>query len=63
MVTGNVTGITFEFDALCLMNVALVKLMEDGVLVVDDAPEGAGLVVAAGQEAGQVLEAVSVCEA
>ena len=45
------------------MNVALVELMENGVLVVDDAPEGAGLVVAAGQEAGQVLEAVSVCEA
>ena len=45
------------------MDVALVELMEDGVLVVDDAPEGAGLVVAAGQEAGQVLETVSVCEA
>ena len=44
------------------MNVALVELMEDLVLVVDNAAEGAGLVIATGHEAGQVLQAVSVGE-
>ena len=54
--------VTFKFDALCIMNVALVELMEDLVLIVDNAAEGAGLVIATGQEAGQVLQAVSVGE-
>jgi len=44
------------------MNVTLVELMEDLVLVVDNAAEGAGLVIATRQEAGKVLQAVSVCE-
>ena len=54
--------VTFKFDALCIMNVALVELMEDLVLVVDNAAEGAGLVIATGHEAGKVLQAVSVGE-
>ena len=37
--------------------------MEDLVLVVGGALEGAGLVVPAGHEAGDGLEAVSVCQA
>ena len=36
--------------------------MEDVVLVVGGAVEGAGLVVTAGGQAGDRLEAVSVCE-
>ena len=37
--------------------------MEDLVLVVGGALKGAGLVVPAGHEAGDGLEAVSVCQA
>ena len=36
--------------------------MEDVVLVVGGAVEGAGLVVTTGEQAGDRLEAVSVCE-
>ena len=44
------------------MDVALVELMEDLVLVVDNAAEGAGLVIATGQKTGQVLKTVSIGE-
>ena len=44
------------------MNVALVELMEDLVLIVDNAAEGAGLVIATGQKAGQILQTVSIGE-
>ena len=44
------------------MDVALVELMEDLVLVVDNAAEGAGLVIATWQKTGQVLETVSIGE-
>ena len=44
------------------MDIALVELMEDLVLVVDNAAEGAGLVIATWQKTGQVLETVSIGE-
>ena len=42
------------------MYVALVEVMKDLVLVVNNATESAGLVIATGQKAGQVLQTFSV---
>ena len=55
-------GLTFQTDAARLVDVAGRHLVEDGVLVVDGAVEGAGLVVTTGDQAGQSLETVSVSQ-
>ena len=54
---------TFQFDAARLVDVTGSEAMEDVVLIVGGAVKGAGLVVPAGHEAGDGLEAVSVCQA
>ena len=54
---------TFQFDAARLVDVTGSEAMEDVVLIVGGAVKGAGLVVPAGQQAADSLEAVSVSEA
>ena len=54
---------TLQLDAARLVDVAGRQPVEDLVLVVGAALEGADLVVPARHEAGDGLEAVSVCQA
>ena len=55
-------GLTFQCDAARLVDVAGRHLVEHGVLVVDCAVEGAGLIVSTGHQTGQSLETISVSQ-